>query len=186
MDTSPHLDESDLDLPAAAALAGRSVKTLRRAIKSGRLPSRYVVGRHGPQLVCSRADVDSWLIQRDAEVPSMPASHPSAYPPLSEPRDTAQPWSDLVGMVEQLSRRVDDLARIVEGLRDRTAPSIVPLAARLSELEEGLNQHGEALRDTRDVLFELAGRVASVEAEVLTSGAITRTEEPRRWWSPRR
>jgi CheY-like chemotaxis protein len=55
----------DVTLNEAIQIAGcASAKTLRRAVKAGELPRRYIVTVHGPQLVFLRADLEHWMAQR--------------------------------------------------------------------------------------------------------------------------
>ena len=84
----------DLTLAEAAALAGRSAKTLRRAVRSGRLPRRYTTGPYGPRIVFARADVQRFLGQREAQVQAL-SQQPAAEPPpqaMQTRPPSAAPW----------------------------------------------------------------------------------------------
>jgi CheY-like chemotaxis protein len=55
----------DMTLQEAIQIVGcSSAKTLRRAVKAGDLPRRYIMTAHGPQLVFLRADLERWMAQR--------------------------------------------------------------------------------------------------------------------------
>jgi Helix-turn-helix domain len=56
----------DLSVQDVARLAGRSVKTVRRAVHAGQLPMRYVLGLRGPQLVFQPEEIERWHGQRIA------------------------------------------------------------------------------------------------------------------------
>jgi uncharacterized coiled-coil protein SlyX len=55
---------NDLTVQDAARIAGRSVKTVRRAVHAGQLPMRYVLGLRGPQLVFQPEEIERWQVQR--------------------------------------------------------------------------------------------------------------------------
>lgn len=55
---------NDLTVHDVARLAGRSVKTVRRAVHAGQLPMRYVLGLRGPQLVFLPEEIEHWQLKR--------------------------------------------------------------------------------------------------------------------------
>ncbi|MDB5057549.1 MAG: hypothetical protein JWO59_1021 [Chloroflexi bacterium] len=55
---------NDLTVQDVARIAGRSVKTVRRAVHAGQLPMRYVLGLRGPQLVFQPEEIERWQVQR--------------------------------------------------------------------------------------------------------------------------
>lgn len=129
--------DHDLTLDEAAYLAGRSPKTLRRAVRSGELPRRYILGPRGPQLVFESAALRAWI---SARIPfgHTPAAHHEPHAQVGT-GDVAH----LVATVAQLHRALADnrtmLAQLAIRLRDQdgtvaqTQVTIAHLARKLAE-----------------------------------------------------
>ena len=109
--------DQDLTLEEAAWLAGRSAKTLRRAVHSGGLPRRYVLGPRGPQLMFEQPALRSWiatLVPAGRATISRDGAHSRAAP-----RDIAR----MIATLAQLHRALQDnqamLAQLAARLRDQ-------------------------------------------------------------------
>ncbi len=157
----------ELTLAEAAALAGRSAKTLRRAVSSGQLPRRYTTGPYGPRMVFARADVQRFLGQREAQVQAL--SHRRAAEPASQAMQT-----------RLLSATPPDGDEATTELREQVAALLAALSAiegRLADLE-GLSRDPSraegptlAVREVEDRLGRLVQRVARLEQGAAGTGA---------------
>jgi hypothetical protein len=76
----------DVTLSAAMDLAGVSDKTLRRAVRAGELPRRYIQTPRGLRLVFRRADLDRWMAAhtRRRRVVVPPPAPPVIHAALSD------------------------------------------------------------------------------------------------------
>ena len=106
----------ELTLAEAAALAGRSAKTLRRAVSSGQLPRRYTTGPYGPRMVFARADVQRFLGLREAQAQAL--SHRCAAEPALQAMQT-----------RPLSATPPEGDGATTGLRERLAVLLAALSA---------------------------------------------------------
>lgn len=132
--------QGDVTLTEAALLAGCSTKTVRRAILDGHFPRRYVMSPRGPHLVIQRADLDRWLVARQATSPA--GTHPASAQRPGSPRE----WSGLPAKVAHLQTALDE---------NRAA--IAALTAKLYEGED-------AIARVQATALELIDRLVRVEA----------------------
>jgi len=157
----------ELTLAEAAALAGRSAKTLRRAVSSGQLPRRYTTGPYGPRMVFARADVQRFLGQREAQVQAL--SHQRAAEPPRQATRTSPPsaTSEANDAITQLREQVAALLAATAAIEQR-------LAALEGRLDRDPNSAGEpalAPREVEDRLGRLVQRVARLEQGSASPGA---------------
>lgn len=140
---------ADLTLRQAAALAGCSVKTLRRAIHAGELPSRYASTAHGAQLILPHADIERWIGQRQAAATPAPTvdTRMDTPGPLDNPTSTVQKAS------QQGSQDVDTSTLVQHLLQ----PIVAPLTAEIARLNDLTRTQAEELGALRE-------RVRSQEA----------------------
>ena len=109
--------DQDLTLEQAAALARRSPKTLRRAVHSGDLPRRYVLGPRGPQLVFDDGTLRTWIAAR------VPIGQEPAPGAPARMRGETGDVAELVSTVSQLQKALQEnrsvLAQLAARLRDQ-------------------------------------------------------------------
>lgn len=150
---------ADLTLRQAAALAGCSVKTLRRAIHAGELPNRYVSTAYGAQLILPYADVDAWIEKR------RPTASPDAPPAtLDTGLDTDPPLDKHVTTGQgsaQESGQPLDTSILVQAARQQL---VAPLMAEIVRL-------GDINRVQAEELGALRERVRRYEAQQVPEGS---------------
>lgn len=136
---------ADLTLRQAAALAGCSPKTVRRAIHAGELPSRYASTAHGAQFSLPYADVDQWARRRRA------SAAPGAPPPTVDTGlDTSGPVDMPVGTGHEAdhtpSQQVDT-STLVQHLLQQI---VAPLTAEIARLNDVTRTQAEELGALRE------------------------------------
>jgi hypothetical protein len=133
VDTSP----TDLTVEDAARIAGRSIKTVRRAVHAGQLPMRYVLGLRGPQLVFQPFEVAHWQSGRAAtgELRAKTATRPRPRQPgMRSAR--ASSVEALLATVEEMSATIAELGRRLadqECKLDSANSLLAELARKLEE-----------------------------------------------------
>jgi Helix-turn-helix domain len=137
VDSSP----TDLTVEDAARIAGRSVKTVRRAVHAGQLPMRYVLGLRGPQLVFQPFEIARWQAGRSSTGDARAKT-------VSRPRPT-QPRtrSGRVPGVEALLATVEKMGATVAALSKRLADQECKLDSAhslLSELAHRIEDRAES------------------------------------------
>lgn len=136
---------ADLTLRQAAELAGCSVKTLRRAIHTGELPSRYASTAHGAQFILPYADVERWIGQRQAA-----AVHTAPPPTVDTSMDTSAPLDNPMSTVQKGSYGVSqglDTSTLVQPLLQQIVAPLTAEIARLNELTRTQAEELGALRE---------------------------------------
>ena len=169
MDTPPPADD-DLTIAEAAALLGKSAKTVRRYFHTGRLPSRYRETPHGMQLIVSRVAIEEMgrvgpldKITRSPQVPQITGV-----------------LSTLEGMQSALQSTQDALQRLEAGQR--------VLMSRIEVLEtENLRLREQiALPSSQPAAAPRPDPVEDLRAKVdeLTQQLQTQPDAviPRPWW----
>jgi hypothetical protein len=131
---------ADVSLEEATQIAGVSGKTLRRAMRQGELPRRYILTLHGPQLVFARAQLEGWRARRTA--PGRRQRHAPAAPrPTSIAVQTA----------------VSDALRHLQRALRQSQTALRNMASQLEQQEQQLSI-------TRATLEQLVAQVTAVEA----------------------
>jgi hypothetical protein len=133
--------DQDLTLEQAAALARRSPKTLRRAVHSGDLPRRYVLGPRGPQLVFDDGTLRTWIAAR------MPIGQEAASYEPARTRGETGDVAELVSTVSQLQRALQEnrsvLAQLAARLRDQDG-TVLQAQSTIDQLARQLAAHDPA------------------------------------------
>jgi len=137
---------ADLTLRQAAALAGCSPKTVRRAIHAGELPSRYASTAHGAQFSLPYADVARWIGQRQAAAPPAPTMDTSVD--TSAPLDTRM--TTVQEPTQEASQAVDTSTLVQQLLQEIVAPLTAEIA-RLNDLTRLQAEELGALRERERV-----------------------------------
>jgi hypothetical protein len=108
-----------ITIKEATRLAGVSDKLIRRALRRGMLPRRYVLTARGPQLVFTRGDLERWRAQyttrrRQGEAaPEPAAAHAALLDALWRLEHTlAQSQAGLVDLSAQLAQQQDELVGV--------------------------------------------------------------------------
>jgi len=126
---------TDLTIQDVARIAGRSVKTVRRAVHAGKLPMHYVEGARGPQLVFRPEEIERWQAQRAVTGEDSPRRgrrqrrNPVRKPPGSGPTLDALAAA-LTEQGSSISRLSERLAQ-QEARLDSAMEMLAGLAARL-------------------------------------------------------
>jgi hypothetical protein len=137
--------DEDLSLADATRLTGYGAeKTLRRAVRAGELPRRYIMTARGPALVFRRADVERWSAQR-RQGRRQRAAVPTPVPTMTH------------------SAVLDAVCRMNETLTSsRTA-----IAGMLRQLE----QHEQQLGSARATIDRLRAQLAHADAPARQDGS---------------
>lgn len=142
---------ADLTLRQAAALAGCSPKTVRRAIHAGELPSRYASTAHGAQFSLPYADVARWIGQRQPAAPPAPTMDTSV--------DTSGPVDMAVGTGHEPAQEAShavDTSTLAQLLLQQIVAPLTAEIARLNELTRSQAEELGALRERGRVQPEVA------------------------------
>jgi len=142
---------ADLTLRQAAALAGCSPKTVRRAIHAGELPSHYASTAHGAQFSLPYADVARWTGQRQA---AAPPAHT-----VDTGMDTSAPLDNRMTTVRepaQEASHVVDTSTLVSQLLQQIVAPLTAEIARLNDLTRTQAEELGALRERGRVQPEAA------------------------------
>ena len=145
----------DITLDEAARLASRSAKTLRRAVQSGTLPRRYVIGERGPQLVFDRVDLDHWLRGRVGKSRVRRRSKRQHEEPTNQPN-----WPDFLATVANLQIALNENS------------------AGILQLTIALRDQANAMIDAEKALEHLTVKLDDLEARVSNEGAETVQSRP--------
>lgn len=129
----------DITLAAAAALAGRSEKTLRRAVQNGQLLRRYVMTPRGPSLVFHRDELTGWIATLGAGGRGK-GRHPRAR---------------ALGADSAFALVLDRVSALQQQLQESNA--------RLSGLAEQLQVHDRALGQAQETIVALAERLSEFD-----------------------
>jgi predicted DNA-binding transcriptional regulator AlpA len=123
----------DLSVRDVLVFAGVSDKTLRRAVRAGELPRRYILGARGPQLVFRRVDVERWLAAhtrrrpRHADVtPSALARVDATLLDILRPLHAAlirsqEAMADVCAQLEKQAQQVAVARAVIDGLAAQIA-----------------------------------------------------------------
>lgn len=168
VDTSP----DELTVAQAAELLGKTTKTIRRYIKNGQLPRRYVSTIHGAQLIIPRQEVERLRGVEDDESSTLPFGLTTGHDhgqegAISTLSNTGEALQELVqgyqllvqGYQQALERvgeaaqrqneRVHALEHEVRGLRTALERSAAAQSAMVGELQ-GLRALAGMAEETRD------------------------------------
>jgi len=142
---------ADLTLRQAAALAGCSPKTVRRAIHAGELPSRYASTAHGAQFSLPYADVARWIAQRQAAAPPAPTVDTSV--------DISAPLDNRMTTVQEPTQEAShavDTSTLAQLLLQQIVAPLTAEIARLNDLTRAQAEELGALRERERVQQEAA------------------------------
>jgi predicted DNA-binding transcriptional regulator AlpA len=124
VDPSP----DDLTPEEAARIAGVSARTLRRAIRRGALPRRYVIGPRGWQLVFRRKELDPWCAERALQQRGRRYVRQASRGPVA--------LGDLRAELATLRKRIDDS----RASRRQLAALLETQEQILAEVQEALSR----------------------------------------------
>jgi len=168
MDTPPSADD-DLTIAEAAALLGKSAKTVRRYFHTGRLPSRYRETPHGMQLIVSRVAIEE--MGRVGPLDKITRS-----PQASQITDVL---STLEGMQSAVQSTQDALQRLEAGQRVLMSRIEVLETENLRLREQiALPSSQPAPTPTPDPVEELRAKVDELTQQLQAQAETV----PRPWW----
>lgn len=133
---TPEVGEDDLTLRQATDEVPCAVKTLRRAIHKGELPTRYALGPNGPQLIVTRPELEHWrAVRDDPSRPPLTLDTPLDKDVSHGQVDTPQPTLSMVSTLQ---------AAIDQAVRSAVVPLVDELHATRTELGDTREQLGAA------------------------------------------
>jgi hypothetical protein len=173
-----------MTLREAASRTSRSITTLRRYIRSGRLHAEKHYGRFGPEYFVSERDLADAGLDRDPAPPGLaliparpqPAPLDSPSPPPWDPRvlreivplalyqELQMKHEQLLvqyGMIRAGGLRAMELRAELEAREQRLERADAAVERLRRERDEALDRLGRQLREAR---FELEGRRIEIEA----------------------
>jgi hypothetical protein len=121
----------------AARIAGRSVKTVRRAVHAGQLPMRYVLGLRGPQLVFQPDEIERWQVERTAAgVTTAPVGRRRQRGPGRKQSGPEAKVGTLIAVVEEQRAMIAFLTERLAQQEERLDKALALLAELASRLRE--------------------------------------------------
>lgn len=164
VDISP----DDLTIRQAAELLDKTPKTIRRYVKSGLLPRRYVNTIFGAALTFSRTEVER-LRDVDEELSTLPIA-------MTTPQGLGQTTalSTLPFDGEAVQELVQGYQLLVQGYQ-RTLE-------RSAETTQHAKEHVQTLQTEVSGLRQDIQRLGGIETELATLRALLERRAPRPWW----